>query len=225
MRTLSAREMARELHRSMVPGRRGMALVLSAPSGAGKSTLISRIMATEGRSIERSVSATTRARRGAEVDGIDYGFVGVEAFAAMRDAGMLIEHAEVHGNLYGTRRAPVEAALSRGRDVILDVDWQGAEQIRAALGRDVVSVFVLPPSIAELRRRLVGRAEDESGTIERRIAAAKGEIGKCGAFDYVLVNEDVEETCAMLCAIVATERLRAFRTVERTADLLLSMTD
>jgi guanylate kinase len=180
-------------------------LVLSSPSGAGKSTL-SRMLLAQDPGLTLSISVTTRPRRQSEVDRIHYYFIDPERFAAMREHGELLEWANVHGNLYGTPRAPVEAALAAGRDVLFDIDWQGTEQIKRAMPDDVVGVFVLPPSMAELRNRLERRAEDRSDVIDRRLANARAEIAHWPEYEYVIVNRDLQDSFAAAQAILATER-------------------
>ncbi|MDP3339926.1 guanylate kinase [Frigidibacter sp.] len=191
--------------------RKGLLLILSSPSGAGKSTLSKRLMARDP-SLQFSVSATTRAARPGEVEGRDYFFRSHEAFQAMVSAGEMLEHAEVFGNFYGSPRAPVDRAMAEGRDTLFDVDWQGGQQIRSsALGREVVSVFILPPSMAELESRLRGRAQDSDEVIAGRMQKSLGEISRWSEYDYVLVNRDIDETEADLVRILAAERLRRDR--------------
>ncbi len=191
--------------------RRGLLLILSSPSGAGKSTLARRLMDWDP-SLRFSVSATTRAPRPGEVDGREYYFRTRSAFEAMVAAGEMLEHAEVFGNLYGSPRGPVEAAMAEGRDTLFDIDWQGGQQIKnSALGRDVVSVFVLPPSIAELERRLRGRAQDSDEVIAGRMAKSQAEISHWAEYDYVLVNDDLERTFNDLLTILQAERMRRDR--------------
>ena len=173
--------------------RRGVMFVISSPSGAGKSAL-SRLLLDEDKQIHLSVSVTTRPRRPSEVDGVHYHFLSVKGFEALRDRGDLLEWAEVHGNFYGTPRGPVELALAEGRDVLFDIDVQGTLQLYEKMRPDVVSVFILPPSIPELERRLRRRAEDADAVIAKRLKNAKGEIAHWGDYDYVLVNEDIQ-TC------------------------------
>jgi guanylate kinase len=193
--------------------RRGLVLILSSPSGAGKTTL-TRALAnqTEWR-LELSVSVTTRARRPSEIDGQHYRFIDRETFEAMRERDDMLEWAEVHGNYYGTPRRPVERALSAGRDMIFDIDYQGTRQVRAKLRDDVVTIFILPPSMAELRRRLERRAEDAPDTIERRLRNARTEIERWSEYDYVLVNDDLDRSFKTLEAILTAERLRRERQV------------
>ncbi len=192
-------------------GRRGILFVLSSPSGAGKSTL-SRMLLDADPAFELSVSATTRAPRPGEIDGRDYYFVDHPRFEAMVAGGEMLEHARVFDNRYGTPRAPVVAAVSAGRDVLFDVDWQGAQQLRESeLGPSVVQVFILPPSIAELERRLHARAEDSAEVIARRMAKARDEISHWAEYDYVLVNDDLGHCFGEIRTIVAAERLRRTR--------------
>jgi guanylate kinase len=189
-----------------------MMLVMSSPSGAGKTTLTRKLLAADPR-MAMSVSATTRPPREGEVDGRDYIFITSDAFDALETQGAFLESAEVFGNRYGTPRAAVEAALSEGRDVVFDVDWQGARALRAAAPEDVVSVFILPPSLTELRQRLKSRAKDTAAVIEKRMAMATSEISHWDEYDYVLINSDLETTFADLEALVKTERLRRHRQV------------
>ncbi|MBD3765695.1 MAG: guanylate kinase [Rhodobacterales bacterium] len=191
--------------------RRGLLLILSSPSGAGKSTLSRRLMAWDP-TLRFSVSATTRAPRPGEVDGRDYWFHSRPDFEAMVDAGQMLEHAEVFGNLYGSPRGPVEQAMAEGRDTLFDIDWQGGQQIRnSALGRDVVSIFILPPSIAELERRLVIRGQDSAEVIAGRMAKARAEISHWAEYDYVIVNRDLDASFDQLVTILTAERLRRDR--------------
>ena len=191
--------------------RKGLLLILSSPSGAGKSTLTRMLMAWDA-SMRFSVSATTRAPRPGEQDGREYFFRSREAFESMVAEGQMLEHAEVFGNLYGTPRGPVEANMRDGCDTVFDIDWQGGQQIRtSALGRDVVSIFVLPPSIAELDRRLHARGQDSDEVIAGRMAKSRDEISHWAEYDYVLVNEDLEATFDSLKTILTAERLRRDR--------------
>jgi guanylate kinase len=193
-----------------VIARRGLMLVLSSPSGAGKTTLSHRLLAADG-NLELSVSVTTRKQRPGEKDGRDYHFIDRKSFDAMVGAGELLEWAEVFGNCYGTPRAPVEAALKRGRDVLFDIDWQGTQQLREKLRGDMASIFVLPPSIAELGRRLRKRALDDKRVIKDRMAKAGDELSHWPEYDYVIVNQDIEHAFADVRAILAAERLRRER--------------
>lgn len=191
--------------------RRGLLLILSSPSGAGKSTLARRLMAWDP-TIRFSVSATTRAPRVGETDGREYYFRSRTDFEQMVRTGDMLEHAEVFGNFYGSPRAPVEAAMQEGRDTLFDIDWQGGQQIRnSALGRDVVSIFILPPSIAELESRLRGRAQDSDPVIADRMAKSRDEISHWAEYDYVIVNSDIDIAFAQLQTILQAERLRRDR--------------
>ncbi|MCB1400108.1 MAG: guanylate kinase [Rhodobacteraceae bacterium] len=191
--------------------RRGLLIILSSPSGAGKSTLAKRLMAWDP-TLRFSVSATTRAPRPGEVDGRDYYFKTRPEFEAMVAAGEMLEHAEVFGNLYGTPRGPVEAAMTAGRDTLFDIDWQGGQQIRrSALAKDVVSIFILPPSIADLEARLRSRAQDSDAVIAGRMAKSRDEISHWAEYDYVIINRDVEAAEAELKTILMAERARADR--------------
>jgi guanylate kinase len=185
-------------------------LVLSSPSGAGKTTL-SRTLLAQERGIELSISVTTRPRRRGEVDGRHYHFIERTQFDRMARAGELLEHAEVFGNLYGTPRNPVEKALKSGRDVLFDIDWQGTQQLREKMPQDLVSVFVLPPSIPELERRLHTRAQDDDKVIRERMAKAGGEMTHWAEYDYVVVNRKFDQAFAQVRAILAAERLRRER--------------
>lgn len=191
--------------------RKGLLLILSSPSGAGKSTLTRMLMGWDA-SMRFSVSATTRAPRPGEQDGREYYFRSRSEFEAMVADNQMLEHAEVFGNLYGTPRGPVEDAMREGRDTVFDIDWQGGQQIRnSALGRDVVSIFVLPPSIAELDRRLNDRAQDSAEVIAGRMAKSRDEISHWAEYDYVLINDDLHATFAQLQTILQTERMRRDR--------------
>lgn len=193
------------------PPRRGLLIILSSPSGAGKSTLARRLMDWDP-TLKFSVSATTRAPRPGEADGVEYYFKTRGAFEAMVAAGEMLEHAEVFGNLYGTPKAPVEAAMAEGRDTLFDIDWQGGQQVRrSALAKDVVSVFILPPSIADLETRLRGRAQDSDAVIAGRMAKSRDEISHWAEYDYVIVNRDIDAAEAELRTILMAERARADR--------------
>lgn len=193
------------------PQRRGLLLILSSPSGAGKSTLAHRLMDWDP-TIRFSVSATTRPPRPGEVEGRDYFFRSRPAFEAMVTAGEMLEHAEVFGSLYGSPRAPVEAAMRAGGDTLFDIDWQGGQQIRnSALGRDVVSVFVLPPSIAELEQRLRARGQDSDAVIAGRMAKSQAEISHWAEYDYVVINRDLDLAFAAVKTILEAERLKRDR--------------
>ncbi|HQU66596.1 MAG TPA: guanylate kinase [Albidovulum sp.] len=191
--------------------RRGLLIILSSPSGAGKSTLAKRLM-TWDPTLKFSVSATTRAPRPGEIDGRDYWFRTKAEFEAMVEAGEMLEHAEVFGNFYGSPKGPVEAAAAEGRDTLFDIDWQGGQQIRnSVLGKDVISIFVLPPSIAELERRLRSRGQDSDTVIAGRMAKSESEISHWAEYDYVIVNDDLDRAEADLRTILTAERMRRDR--------------
>jgi guanylate kinase len=190
--------------------RRGLLLILSSPSGAGKSTLTETLVRQDP-NIKLSISVTTRRKRASEIDGVHYLFIERSDFETLRERDELLEWAEVHGNLYGTPRKPVEQALADGKDMMFDIDWQGTKQICERLRADVVSVFILPPSMAELKARLERRAEDTPEVIERRLRNAREEIAQWGAYDYVLINDDLQRTFGDLTAILNAERLRRER--------------
>ena len=195
----------------MAAARRGMILILSSPSGAGKTTLTRMLMQDRTLDLTLSVSVTTRRRRSSEVDGIHYRFIDGQEFERMKTGGDLLEWAEVHGNGYGTPRAPVERVLAEGRDMLFDIDWQGAKQVRERLGDDAVTIFVLPPSMRELRARLERRAEDSSSTIEQRLDNARVEIERWRNYQYVIVNDDLQRAYRDVVAIITAERLRVGR--------------
>lgn len=188
------------------PPRRGLMLVLSSPSGAGKSSIARALIEEERERLFLSISVTTRAKRPSEIEGIHYHFIDAVRFGRMREAGELLEWAEVHGNLYATPRIPVEDALASGRDVLFDIDWQGTQQLVAAMPADVVSVFILPPTMQELRMRLERRAEDKSDVIARRLANARDEIGHWIEYDYIVVNAELEPSLAAVRSILVAER-------------------
>jgi guanylate kinase len=189
---------------------RGVLFVLSSPSGAGKSTIARQLLANDP-DIAMSVSVTTRPPRPGEVDGVDYHFVDVPQFKEMVAANELMEWAHVFENRYGTPRAPVEKALAEGRDVLFDIDWQGAQQLYQQAGGDVVRVFILPPSMAELGRRLRGRGTDNVTVIDARMARATSEISHWDGYDYVLINQDVDSCFGQVKTILDAERLRRSR--------------
>lgn len=195
--------------------RRGLMLVLSSPSGAGKTT-ISRALLAEEPNLTLSISATTRPKRPGERDGVDYYFVDHPRFEAMVKAEEMLEHALVFGNRYGTPRAPVEAALEAGRDVLFDIDWQGTQQVSSRMPRDLVRVFILPPSHAELERRLRTRALDPEEVVQERMAKAADEMSHWDAYDYIIVNRQVERSVAEVKSILTAERLRRDRQVGLT---------
>ena len=190
--------------------RRGLMLVLSSPSGAGKSTITKELLAQEP-DITMSVSATTRPMRLGEVEGENYIFIDQEKFDAMVKGGEFLEHATVFENAYGTQKGPVEDVISEGRDVLFDVDWQGTQQLARNAGKDLVSVFILPPSVEELERRLHTRAQDSDEVGRKRMAKATSEMSHWAEYDYIIVNEDVEKSVARLKAILAAERLKRER--------------
>lgn len=195
------------------PSRHGILFILSSPSGAGKSTISRRLIADDP-SLTFSVSATTRPRRDGEEDGREYHFRTRAEFQDMVAADQMLEHAEVFGNLYGTPRKPVEEAIEAGHDVIFDVDWQGAQQIdNSPLRSSVVSVFILPPSIRELEARLRARGKDSNDVIDGRMNKSRDEISHWGAYDYVLINDDVDACTAEVAAILKAERLRRERRI------------
>jgi guanylate kinase len=190
--------------------RRGLMLVLSSPSGAGKSTIARNLLESDP-SLELSVSVTTRPRRASEIDGVHYHFVSRREFERLRDSDALLEWAEVHGNFYGTPREPAESAMAAGRDMLFDIDWQGAVQLNEKMRADIVSVFILPPSMHELKSRLKRRAEDSDATIETRLKNARIEIEHWREYDYVVINEDLDRAFAAVRAIAIAERLRRDR--------------
>ena len=187
-------------------------LVLSSPSGAGKTSISKAILARDG-NIAPSISVTTRAMRPGEVDGEDYHFVSHDAFQNLVRQGQLLEYAEVFGNFYGTPRTPVDNALQSGRDLIFDIDWQGARQLTENARDDLVTVFVLPPQASELERRLMSRAQDAAETIQKRMAKAPDELSHYPEYDYVVLNHDLESSVAQVMAILNAERARRQRFV------------
>jgi guanylate kinase len=203
--------------------RRGLMLILSSPSGAGKTTLTRMLLQKKECDLTLSVSVTTRARRSSEADGIHYNFISLERFEAMRERNDLLEWAEVHGNAYGTPRGPVEAVIAEGRDVLFDIDYQGTQQVRSKAPADVVTIFILPPSMRELRARLERRAEDPPEVIERRLANARNEIARWSAYDYVLVNNDLQQTFTDVLNILAAERLKRVRVEAGVADFVAGL--
>ncbi|CAI2935500.1 guanylate kinase [Aminobacter sp. P9b] len=190
--------------------RRGLMLVLSSPSGAGKSTIARNLLESDP-GLELSVSVTTRARRGSEIDGMHYHFRSMRDFERLRDSDALLEWAEVHGNYYATPREPAEIAMAQGRDMLFDIDWQGAEQLKEKMRADIVSIFILPPSMGELKARLRRRAEDQDAVIETRLHNARVELEHWRDYDYVVVNDDLDKAFASVKAIVTAERLRRDR--------------
>ena len=190
--------------------RRGLMLVISSPSGAGKST-IARHLLDNVDNFRLSVSVTTRARRPSEIEGVHYRFVSVREFERLRDSDSLLEWAEVHGNFYGTPREAVEDAMAAGQDMLFDIDWQGAQQLQEKMPADVVSIFILPPSMTELQSRLHRRAEDTEEVIQTRLANSRSEIEHWREYDYVVVNDDLNRAFTALKSIVEAERLRRDR--------------
>src|SRR6059058_2238570 len=195
--------------------RRGLMFVLSSPSGAGKTTL-SRMLIAETPALQMSVSATTRPKRPGEVNGKDYFFVDHTRFETMVANGELLEWATVFDNRYGTPRAPVEAALSSGQDVLFDIDWQGTQQLREKAGADVVSVFILPPSAADLEKRLHTRAQDSDEVIRGRMSRASHELSHWAEYDYIVVNHNVDDAFAEVQSILKAERLKRERRIGLT---------
>ncbi len=195
----------------------GSLFIVSAPSGAGKTTLVGRLMAEDAR-VVHSVSFTTRTPRPGEQDGREYNFIDVQTFLAMREKGEFIEWAEVHGNFYGTSRRWLEDRMTAGEDVLLEIDWQGAQQVRR-LFPEAVTMFIMPPSLAELERRLRGRGSDSEEVIARRVAGALGEMRHVGEFDFVIINKDLDVALRDLAAAVHAARLRFSRQRRRHPDV------
>jgi guanylate kinase len=193
-------------------GRRGVMLVLSSPSGAGK-TSIARELLKADQNLVLSISATTRAPRPGESDGVDYFFVSVPQFEKMKAAGEFLENARVFDNFYGTPRVQVERKLSAGNDVLFDIDWQGTQQLRESARDDLVSIFILPPSLTELERRLRGRGQDSDDVVRSRMARASDEMSHWPEYDYIVVNEDITLSIAKVQTILAAERLKRARQV------------
>jgi guanylate kinase len=208
--------MTRARRNSRSVARRGLMLVLSSPSGAGKTTL-SRMLLKADRHIALSVSVTTRPQRPGEIDGRDYHFIDMVRFESMVKSGKLLEWAEVFGHRYGTPRIPVEKALRAGGDVLFDIDWQGTQQLHEKARDDLVSVFILPPTVKELQRRLERRAQDSRAIIAGRMAKAAGEMSHWPEYDYVIVNRDKNEAFAEVRAILAAERLKRERQIGLSA--------
>jgi guanylate kinase len=198
----------------MRPARRGLIMIMSSPSGAGKSTLTRTLSKSAAETnLDLSISVTTRPKRPSEIEGVHYHFIDRATFDDLRERDELLEWAEVHGNGYGTPRKPVEASLKAGRDVLFDIDWQGTQQILERAREDVVTIFILPPSMAELRSRLVRRAEDAPDVIAKRLANARDEIARWTVYDYVIVNDDLEKAYEAVRSILAAERLKRSRAV------------
>lgn len=197
--------------------RRGLMLILSSPSGAGKTTLTRNLLQDKSLDLTLSISVTTRQRRASEVDGIHYYFKSKTEFDKLKAADELLEWAEVHGNYYGTPREPVEKVLNQGRDVLFDIDYQGTQQVQKRAPHDVVTIFILPPSMEELRARLERRAEDSSDTIAKRLYNARSEITRWPIYDYVIVNEDIQAALAEVKSILIAERLKRARSAQGIA--------
>ena len=195
----------------------GLLFIIAAPSGAGKSSLVNAVLADDPQLV-LSISYTTRAARAGEVDGREYHFVDRATFQKMLDAGEFLESAEVHGNLYGTSQKQITVERAAGRDVVLEIDWQGAEQVRRIFP-EAIGVFILPPSLAELERRLRARGKDADAAIRRRLAAAETEMGHAGEFDYVIINNEFEEARRDLAAVVRASRLTLEHTSARHPEL------
>ncbi|GLU28863.1 guanylate kinase [Brucella pseudogrignonensis] len=191
--------------------RRGLMVVISSPSGAGKSTIARQLLGDPDMKLSLSISVTTRERRPSEIDGVHYHFITKREFERLRDNDELIEWAEVHGNFYGTLRQTAEEALADGQDMLFDIDWQGAEQLQAKMPADVVSIFILPPTMRELQNRLNRRAEDTADVIETRLQNARFEIQKWVKYDYIVINEDLQRSYAGIKGIIVAERLRRDR--------------
>jgi guanylate kinase len=192
--------------------RRGILLVLSSPSGAGKTT-ITRELVVRDAALRISVSVTTRAKRAGEIDGQHYHFITRQRFDEMVAQGELLEHAVVFGNCYGTPRAPVEAVLSAGDDIVSDIDWQGTQQLKETVRGDLVSVFILPPSMAALEQRLRSRAQDSEEVVRARMAKSTDEMSHWPEYDYIIVNHDLAQSVACVQAILAAERVRKERQI------------
>lgn len=196
----------------------GNLFIVCAPSGAGKTSLVSALLEREPE-IELSISYTTRAPRRGETEGQSYHFVSRDDFLAMASRGEFLESAEVHGNLYGTAQAWINGRRAEGKDIVLEIDWQGAVQVRGLIP-DAIGIFILPPSLEILRRRLVGRGQDSSEVIERRLATAREEVAHVGEFDYVIINQNFDVAVTDLVSIVRTQRLRLAVQIERHRDLI-----
>jgi guanylate kinase len=192
--------------------RRGLMLVLSSPSGAGKTSISRRLLELDD-GIELSISVTTRKKRPGEVAGRDYRFIDRTEFDLMVNRQQLLEHAKVFDNYYGTPKAPVEAALAKGRDVLFDIEWQGTQQLKASARQDLVAVFILPPSTGELERRLKTRAQDSAAVVAKRMAKAADEMSHWPEYDYIVVNRDFEISVAQVQSILTAERLRQSRQI------------
>ena len=204
--------------------RRGFLLVLSSPSGAGKTTITRRLLERDP-ALSLSVSVTTRPRRPSEIDGRDYHFIDRATFDRMVAQGQLLEHATVFANSYGTPRAPIEAAIAASRDVVTDIDWQGTEQLKKTVPGDLVTIFVLPPSLSALEARLKTRAQDSDEVVAARMAKAREEMSHWSEYDYVIVNDDLQKSVEQAEAIVAAERIKRGRLDNSLADRVLELAD
>ena len=202
---------SQEIQTPLPVQRRGLMLILSSPSGAGKTTLTRDLLQDRALDLTLSISVTTRPRRSSEVDGIHYLFKSRAEFDRMKAGDELLEWAEVHGNFYGTPREPVEHVLAQGRDMLFDIDYQGTQQVRAKAPNDVVTIFILPPSMRELRARLERRAEDTPSVIAERLRNARNEIGRWTSYDYLIFNEDIQQALAEVKSILVAERLKRSR--------------
>jgi guanylate kinase len=216
---LNEADMSPDLHTPDLH-RRGLMLILSSPSGAGKTTLTRNLLQDRALDLTLSISVTTRDRRSSEADGVHYYFKSKAEFERLRTQDDLLEWAEVHGNFYGTPRAPVEAVLSQGRDMLFDIDYQGTQQVLKKAQKDVVTIFILPPSMRELRARLERRAEDAADVIAKRLDNARHEIARWTMYDYVIVNEDIQRAMVEVKAILTAERLKRARSEAGVADFV-----
>jgi len=205
--------------------RRGLMLILSSPSGAGKTTLTRDLLSDRALDLTLSISVTTRPRRSSEVHGIHYNFVSKDEFQKLRDRDDLLEWAEVHGNYYGTPREPVERVLGEGRDMLFDIDYQGTQQVLEKAGADAVTIFILPPSMKELKARLERRAEDAPDVIAKRLENARNEISRWPMYDYVIVNEDIQRALDEVKSIVVAERLKRTRSEAGIARFVQGLLD
>ncbi len=203
--------------------RRGIMLILSSPSGAGKSTITRDLLLDKSLDLTLSISVTTRPRRSSEVDGIHYHFKTKQEFERLRVSDDLLEWAEVHGNFYGTPRSIVEDKIEQGKDVIFDIDWQGTQQVRKKAPKDVVTIFILPPSMEELRSRLERRAEDAADVIAKRLENARNEIERWKMYDYVVVNDDLQRALGEVKAILIAERVKRTRSQDAIEDYITKL--
>ena len=203
--------------------RRGLMLILSSPSGAGKTTLTRDLLQDRELDLTLSISVTTRQRRTSEVDGIHYRFVSQEDFEKLRAQDDLLEWAEVHGNFYGTPKSPVQKVLAQGRDMLFEIDYQGTQQVRKKAGADTVTIFILPPSMRELRARLERRAEDSADVISKRLDNARHEIERWKMYDYVIVNEDVQRALSEVKAILLAEQMKRARSEKGISDFVAQL--